>query len=62
MTLRVLIHNYIAVFVNVYAFFILHGGLTLITLNKQINSAFVDLRASLIRFNLCLTNNLKLVG
>ena len=49
----VLIANCIVLFVNVYAPFTLNGGLTLITLNKQTNTTFVNLRAAFILFILC---------
>lgn len=53
MVLPVLIDNLMFLFVNVYAFFIVNVGLALVNLNKQTNTAFADLRKSLIRSILC---------
>ena len=40
-------------FVNVYALFVLNGGLTLITLNKQTNITFENLKEAFTCFILC---------
>ena len=48
MLFPVLIDNCVVLLVNIYAVFIVHGGLTLITLNKQ--TTFVNLRGAFIRF------------
>ena len=55
MLFTVLIDNSVVLLVNIYAIFIVHEGLTLITLkNKQ--TTFVNLRGAFIRFILCNVN------
>ena len=55
MLFTVLIDNSVVLLVNIYAVFIVHEGLTLITLkNKQ--TTLVNLRGAFIRFILCNVN------
>ena len=50
MNLLVLIDNCVVLFVEVHAFFVLNEELILITLNKQTNTTFVNLRGAFICF------------
>ena len=56
MLFLVLIDNCVVLLVNVYAVFIVHGGLTFYFKKQTSNITFVNLREAFIRFILCDVN------